>query len=148
MCTQHIHGSRILLLCSMLLLDSKMWRARGRRASVTSHPTSRPTALKMPTPACCYCGSNIPITRRRREASVQQLQNGIDYRARAGLTPRATAKHICGGCNSHPPALPAQQQVRHTSYHTTAASQVHASNAVRRGAAHSWYHVCLCAHQR
>jgi hypothetical protein len=148
MCTQRIHGSRILLLCRMLLPGSKMCRACGLRASVTPQPTSIPTAFAMPTPACCYCGSNIPITRRRREASPQQLVNGAAYRARAGFTARADAKHICGGCNSHPPALPTEQQVRQTSYQTVDASQVPASSSLRSPAGHSWYDVCLTTHHR
>ena len=112
MCTQLRHGSRILLMCCLLLQGSKMCRARVQRAYVTARSTICPTILTMPSPRCCYDGAAIHASRHPRLATAQQLADAATWRQQRGGAPAAHALHICNTHRLQPPTLPPAAEVR------------------------------------
>ena len=78
----------------------------------------------MPIPACCYCGAQLPTTRRRRVATPDQVANAAQYRAGAGKSPRETAIHICESCNRRPPTSETAAQVRNRVHQRVTLTQV------------------------
>src|SRR4051794_37176498 len=97
----------------------------------------------MPTPACCYCGTELSTLRRRRHATSGELAGAAQYRQCTGAPARKAAVHICESCHRRPPALPPAVGVRHRVHHTRAATIVLARSADSVRIACCWCTLCL-----
>src|SRR5690349_13160335 len=58
----------------------------------------------MPHARCCYCGKDIPSTRRRYRASDDQLLSSAAWRVSRDLPVLQHALHVCSTHSRRPPS--------------------------------------------
>jgi hypothetical protein len=92
----------LCVVCAFVCFSSK------KMPSATKLLLQKP----MPSPTCCYCGTEIPKHRTPRRASAQHLTDAATWRCATGKHQLSWAEHVCETHRRHPPSLTQPTQVK------------------------------------